>query len=338
MARKIGRDLGGAKVPSRRTCQHVGNRTPFVLFWLHDDENGTGSASAHAESRLPNPNVAECDMKIDIQDYARQCAEQGLRGDYSACLPDFTVKQDYAYGDEEQTVWRLLCERQSRLTERLAHPAYLEGVSTLGLLDRIPDFAEVSRTLAELTGWRIVGVPGLIPGEAFFDHLANRRFPVTNWLRTRDELDYVVEPDMFHDFFGHVPVLTQPVFADFMQLYGERAMRAMGQGGGEMMTRLYWYTVEYGLMQGPGEPLKAFGAGLMSSFTELQFAVESDEAHRVPFDIATVMRTGYEIDRFQRVYFVLPSFAALRDAFEKADLAALFGRWKADAPLDPASP
>jgi phenylalanine-4-hydroxylase len=316
-----------------------------VLFWLHEDENGAdgpaGNASCpaaeHGRRRSSKPNVAECDMKIDIQDYARQCADQGLRGDYSACLQDFTVEQDYAYTDEEQAVWRLLCERQARLTERLAHPAYLEGVATLGLLDRIPDFTEVSRTLGNLTGWRIVAVPGLIPGEAFFDHLANRRFPVTNWLRTRDELDYVVEPDMFHDFFGHVPVLTQPVFADFMQMYGERAMQAMAQGGGEMMTRLYWYTVEYGLMQEPGEPLKAFGAGLMSSFTELQFAVEGEEAHRVPFDIGTVMRTGYEIDRFQRVYFVLPSFAALRDAFEAADLPALFGRWKADAPLDPAS-
>ncbi|MBX3530565.1 MAG: phenylalanine 4-monooxygenase [Rhizobiaceae bacterium] len=274
-------------------------------------------------------------MEISVQDYARQCAEQGLRGDYSACRADFTVEQGYAYSEEEQAVWRTLCDRQSKLTARLAHPAYLDGVAKLGLLDRIPDFDAVSAILGGMTGWRIVAVPGLIPGDAFFHHLANRRFPVTNWLRTRDELDYVVEPDMFHDFFGHVPVLTQPVFADFMQMYGARAGDTIALGAGEMITRLYWYTVEYGLMQGPGEPLKAFGAGLMSSYTELQFAVESDKAHRVPFDLETVMRTAYEIDKFQRAYFVLPSFDALRDAFGQADLAGLAARFKDAPPLDP---
>jgi phenylalanine-4-hydroxylase len=274
-------------------------------------------------------------MEISVQDYARQCAEQGLRGDYSACRADFTVEQGYDYSDDEQAVWRTLCDRQSKLTARLAHPAYLDGVAALGLLDRIPDFDEVNEKLGGMTGWRIVAVPGLIPGDAFFDHLANRRFPVTNWLRTRGELDYVVEPDMFHDFFGHVPVLTQPVFADFMQMYGARAADAIALGAGEMITRLYWYTVEYGLMQGPGEPLKAFGAGLMSSYTELQFAVESADAHRVPFDLETVMRTAYEIDKFQRAYFVLSSFDALRDAFVQADLAGLAHRWKDASPLDP---
>ena len=182
----------------------------------------------------------------------------------------------------------------------------------------------------------IVAVPGLIPAEPFFDHLANRRFPVTNWLRTREELDYIVEPDMFHDFFGHVPALTQPKFADFMQMYGERAGPIGEMGGGTMLERLYWYTAEYALMQGAGEPMKAFGAGLMSSFTELQFAVESPDAHRVPFDLETVMRTTYEIDKFQRAYFVLPSFDALRDAFETADLEAIVKRWKDKPPLDPA--
>jgi phenylalanine-4-hydroxylase len=195
----------------------------------------------------------------------------------------------------------------------------------------------VSGKLKKLTGWEIVAVPGLIPAAPFFDHLANRRFPVTNWLRTREELDYIVEPDMFHDFFGHVPILTQPVFADFMQMYGEKAGDAIALGGDEMITRLYWYTAEYGLMQEPGQPLKAFGAGLMSSYTELQFAVESAEAHHVPFDLETVMRTGYEIDKFQRAYFVLPSFDALRDAFGKADLAAVVGRWKEKPALDPAT-
>jgi len=275
-------------------------------------------------------------MTISVLDYARECAEQGLRGDYAVCRADFTVDQSYDYSDTEQDVWRSLCDRQTKLTGKLAHRTYLDGVEALGLLERIPDFDEVSAKLNALTGWTLVAVPGLIPAEPFFEHLANRRFPVTNWLRTKDELDYIVEPDMFHDFFGHVPALTQPAFADFMQMYGATAGKLIAAGGGDMVTRLYWYTAEYGLMQGKGEPLKAFGAGLMSSFTELQFAVEDPKAHQVPFDIELVMRTGYEIDKFQRAYFVLPSFEALKQAFEQTDLMAIVARFKDDAPLDPA--
>lgn len=276
-------------------------------------------------------------MTISVADYARDCAAQGLRGDYSVCRTDFTVAQGYDYSAEEQAVWRTLCDRQTKLTQKLAHRSYLDGVATLGLLDRIPDFDEVGEKLAKLTGWEIVAVPGLIPAGPFFDHLANRRFPVTNWLRTKAELDYIVEPDMFHDFFGHVPILTQPVFADFMQMYGEKAEDVIALGGDEMITRLYWYSAEYGLIQESGQPVKAFGAGLMSSFTELQFAVESKDAHHVPFDLETVMRTGYEIDKFQRAYFVLPSFDVLRDAFGGADLAGIVGRFKGQPALDPAT-
>ncbi|MER9868307.1 phenylalanine 4-monooxygenase [Mesorhizobium sp. M0136] len=276
-------------------------------------------------------------MTMNVADYARECAARGLRGDYSVCRADFTVAQGYNYSDEEQAVWRTLCDRQTKLTRKLAHHSYLDGVAALGLLDKIPDFGAVSEKLRKFTGWEIVAVPGLIPAQPFFDHLANRRFPVTNWLRTQKELDYIVEPDMFHDFFGHVPILTQPVFADFMQMYGKKADSVIALGGDEMITRLYWYTVEYGLIREPGKPLKAFGAGLMSSFTELQFAVEGGEAHHVPFDLETVMRTGYEIDKFQRAYFVLPSFDALRDAFETADLAAIVARRKGEPAIDPAS-
>ncbi|MET3578829.1 phenylalanine-4-hydroxylase [Mesorhizobium robiniae] len=276
-------------------------------------------------------------MTINVADYARECAAQGLRGDYSVCRSDFTVEQSYNYTADEQAVWRTLCDRQTKLTKRLAHRSYLDGVATLGLLDKIPDFGVVGEKLRKLTGWEIVAVPGLIPGPAFFVHLANRRFPVTNWLRTKQELDYIVEPDMFHDFFGHVPALTQPVFADFMQMYGEKAEDLIALGGDEMISRLYWYTVEYGLIQEAGQPLKAFGAGLMSSFAELQFAIESKDAHHVPFDLETVMRTSYEIDKFQRAYFVLPSFDVLRDGFQNVDeMAAIVGRHKGKPALDPA--
>ncbi len=276
-------------------------------------------------------------MGISVQDYARECAEQGLRGDYSQCRTDFTVEQKYDYTTAEQEVWRTLCDRQTKLTQRLAHRSYLDGMAALGLAEKIPDFHEVSEKLHRLSGWEIVAVPGLIPAQPFFDHLANRRFPVTNWLRKREELDYIVEPDMFHDFFGHVPVLSQPAFGDFMQTYGEKAGDYIALGGDEMITRLYWYTVEYGLMQEPGQPKKAFGAGLMSSFTELQFAVESPDAHHVPFDIETVMRTTYEIDKFQRAYFVLPSFDTLKDAFQNGDRAGIIKRWKDQPTLDPAT-
>jgi phenylalanine-4-hydroxylase len=276
-------------------------------------------------------------MNISVEAYARECAAQGLRGNYSVCRADFTVRQDYDYSDSEQEVWRILCDRQTKLTKRLAHRSYLEGVEALGLLERIPDFDQVSQRLRKLTGWELVAVPGLIPAEPFFVHLTNRRFPVTNWLRSKEELDYIVEPDMFHDFFGHVPALTQPAFADFMQQYGERASGAIELGGHDMISRLYWYTAEFALIQEAGQPLKAFGAGLMSSYSELQFAVESKDAHRVPFDLELVMRTEYEIDKFQRAYFVLPSFDGLRNAFRNADLATLIARHKDEPPLDPAT-
>ena len=277
-------------------------------------------------------------MTMTVSRYAAECAAQGMRGDYTRCRADFTVPQDYAaYSAEDQRVWRTLCDRQTKLTAKFAHQSYLDGVAALGLLDRIPDFLSVSDRLRKMTGWTLVAVPGLIPAAPFFDHLANRRFPVTNWLRRMDELDYIVEPDMFHDFFGHVPILTQPDFADFMQAYGRKAQELIPLGGDEMITRLYWYTAEYGLIQAPGQPLKVFGAGLMSSFSELQFAAESDDANRLPMDVETIMRTGYEIDMFQRAYFVLPSFAALNRQMAETDLAALVARHKDDAPLDPAS-
>ena len=162
-------------------------------------------------------------MEISVQDYARECAEQGLRGDYSRLPRRFHRGQDYNYSDARAGGLAHAVRPPDQADQRLAHRSYLDGVEALGLIDRIPDFAEVSKKLRKLTGWEIVAVPGLIPAAPFFDHLANRRFPVTNWLRTKEELDYIVEPDMFHDFFGHVPVLTQPVFADFMQMYGEKA-------------------------------------------------------------------------------------------------------------------
>ena len=152
---------------------------------------------------------------------------ENLRGDYAGMAPDWTVSQHVdLYSDEDQAVWRLLLERQTALAREHACEEFLQGLRTLGIGDSIPDFESVNARLEPLTGWRIVGVPGLIPDAVFYDHLAHRRFPVTVWIRSRAELDYLVEPDLFHDFFGHVPLLSDPVFADYMQAYGQRGVEA----------------------------------------------------------------------------------------------------------------
>jgi phenylalanine-4-hydroxylase len=236
----------------------------------------------------------------------------GLRGDYTAMATDWTVPQPDAYSAEDQAVWRLLVERQTGLAKRFACREFLQGLETLGIGTRIPDFAAVNATLEPLTGWTVVGVPGLIPDAAFYDHLAHRRFPVTVWIRERSELDYLVEPDLFHDFFGHVPLLGNPVFADYMQRYGQRAMEAGAQI--DLLARLYWYTVEFGLIR-TDQGLKIYGAGILSSAKEVRHAIEGD-VERLPFEAAKVMRRPYEIDRLQNTYFVLDDF---RQLFEAAD-------------------
>src|SRR5260221_77899 len=169
-----------------------------------------------------------------------------LRGDYSGMAADWTVPQQLGlYSAEDQAVWRLLVERQTALAERHACPEFLAGLRTLGIGETIPDFDAVNARLEKLTGWRVVGVPGLIPDATFYDHLAHRRFPVTVWIRKRSEIDYLVEPDLFHDFFGHVPLLGNPMFADYMQLYGQPGVEPGTKI--DLLARLYWYRVEFGL-------------------------------------------------------------------------------------------
>lgn len=235
-----------------------------------------------------------------------------LRGDYAAMTADWTVAQQIdRYSDEDQAVWRLLVERQTALARRHACREFLDGLTTLGIGDTIPDFDAVNARLEPLTGWRVVGVPGLIPDAVFYDHLAHRRFPVTIWIRTRAELDYLVEPDLFHDFFGHVPLLSNPVFADYMQLYGKRGVEAGASI--DLLARLYWYTVEFGLIR-TAEGLKAYGAGILSSAAEVRHAIEDTTVERLPFEAATVMRRPYEIDKLQNTYFVLDDFRQLFEA------------------------
>jgi phenylalanine-4-hydroxylase len=239
----------------------------------------------------------------------------GLRGDYTGMAPDWTVPQHAdAYSEEDHAVWFMLVMRQTALAKQHACAEFLEGLRTLGIGDTIPDFEAVNARLEPLTGWRVVGVPGLIPDAVFYDHLANRRFPVTVWIRKRSELDYLVEPDLFHDFFGHVPLLGNPVFADFMQRYGQRAMEAGGDI--DLWARLYWYTVEFGLIR-TAQGLKVYGAGILSSAKEVKHAIEGQGVERLPFEAAKVMRRPYEIDKLQNTYFVLDDF---RQLFDAADL------------------
>lgn len=234
-----------------------------------------------------------------------------LRGDYAGMASDWTVPQHARYSAEDQETWRILVERQSKLAREFACDEFLTGLRTLGIGKAIPNFEDVSARLEKLTGWRIVGVPGLIPDDAFYDHLAHRRFPVTVWIRTRKELDYLVEPDLFHDFFGHVPLLSLPVFADYMQLYGQRALEAGAQI--DLLAQLYWYTVEFGLIH-TTKGLKIYGSGILSSSAEIKHAMLDKEVEHLPFEAASVMRRPYTIDKLQSTYFVLDDFRQLFEA------------------------
>ena len=236
------------------------------------------------------------------------------RGDYSRARSDYTCAQDFAqYAAADHATYRRLYERQLQQLPGLACDEFISAVQQLGTPEQIPRFDDISERLMKATGWQIVGVPGLIPEEAFFALLAQRRFPVTDWIRTPEEFDYVVEPDIFHDLFGHVPLLFNPVFADYMQAYGAGGLKASRLDACELLARLYWYTVEFGLINTP-RGLRAYGAGILSSAGELRHSVTSAEPQRVGFDLQRLMRSRYRIDTFQASYFVIDSFQQLFDA------------------------
>jgi phenylalanine-4-hydroxylase len=240
-------------------------------------------------------------------------SERPPRGDYSRAGADYTCAQDYArYTEQDHDTYRRLYARQSALLPGLASEAFIAALPSLGAEDRIPRFDEVNERLARATGWEIVGVPGLIPEVPFFTLLANRKFPVTDWIRTPDEFDYIVEPDIFHDLFGHVPLLFNPVFADYVQRYGQGGLKAEQLGACEMLARLYWYTIEFGLIREPAG-LRAYGAGILSSSGELAYAVQSPAPQRLPLALERTMRTRYKIDSYQETYFVIDSFQELFD-------------------------
>lgn len=238
----------------------------------------------------------------------------GLRGDYAGMRPDYTVEQDWAaYTPAEHALWRRLYERQAVLLPRYACREFTDSLAALDFSAGIPRFDAVNPKLASATRWRIVAVPGLLPDRVFFEHLANRRFPVTVWLRKPEEFDYIVEPDVFHDFFGHVPLLFDPVFADYLEAYGRGGLKADALGSIEMLARLYWYTVEFGLIETPSG-LRTYGAGILSSGGELPYCLESAAPNRIGFDLLRIMRTRYKIDTFQETYFVIRDFRELFEA------------------------
>lgn len=240
-------------------------------------------------------------------------------------MNDWIVPQDWQhYSPAEHEMWDTLFARQSAMLSARAAPAFLEGMDVLRMTrPGIPDFDELSERLHRLTGWSVVAVRGLIPDEMFFENLANRRFVAGRFIRTPEQIDYLREPDIFHDVFGHVPLLVHPVFADYMQAYGRGGLRSLEYGSIHRLARLYWHTVEFGLVR-DGNGLKVYGAGIVSSGSESRHALDSDSPNRLEFDLKRIMRTRYRIDDFQQNYFVIDSFDQLLRETLDTDFAPLY--------------
>ncbi len=227
------------------------------------------------------------------------------------------VEQPWAdYSATDHAVWRQLFAAQREVLVGRACRAFLAAQDAMGMgAGEIPRFDAINRRLRAATGWELIGVEGLLPELDFFQHLAARRFPVTWWISRPEQLDYIEEPDLFHDLFGHVPLLIEPRFADYMQAYGLGGVKAHGIGAEAlaMLTRLYWYTVEFGLIR-EDAGLRIYGSGIVSSRGESVHALDSAVPNRVGFDLERIMRTRYRIDSFQKTYFVIDSFEQLIEA------------------------
>ena len=248
---------------------------------------------------------------------------------------DWTIDQDWErYSAAQHGVWRTLFARQTKLLPGRACDEFVEGMRSLPIgPDKIPDFRRLSDVLGRRTGWQVVAVPGLVPDEVFFEHLANRRFPAGQFIRDPGQLDYIEEPDVFHDVFGHVPMLMNPVIADYLQAYGVGGLRALELGVLPYLARVYWYTVEFGLVEQHGG-VRLYGSGIASSYTETVFALEDGSPNRIRFDLERVMRTRYRIDDFQETYFVLRDFDELLE-LARIDFAPIYQRARENTELEP---
>ena len=260
-----------------------------------------------------------------VQPAVYGASERPPRGDYTRAADDYTCAQNWAaYTAQDHDTYHRLYLRQCEQLPGLASAAFIAALPQLGAKERIPRFDDINERLYKATRWQLVAVPGLIPEVPFFTLLANRKFPVTDWIRKPQEFEYIVEPDIFHDLFGHVPLLFNPVFADYVQRYGQGGLKAQGLGSCEMLSRLYWYTIEFGLIRQP-DGLRAYGAGILSSAGELPYAVQSPEPQRLPLQLARTMRTRYKIDTYQQTYFVIDSFDQLFD-MTAADFAPIYAQ------------
>ena len=259
-------------------------------------------------------------MQTDSQEQAGNPTGHGRPEDW----PKYIKDQDWAkYTSEEHGVWKTLFERQSEIVKGRGCQEYLDGITALDMdPHQIPNFAEASKILKAKTGWEVVAVDGLIPDLPFFQLLAERKFPAGDFIRRPDQLDYIEEPDVFHDFFGHVPLLANPVFADYMEAYGKGGLKAFEHGTIKNLARLYWYTVEFGLIQ-QDDGMRIYGAGILSSPGETVFSVESKSPNRVGFDLKRIMQTNYKYDDYQPTYFVIDSFDQTY-----ADFSALYEQIK----------
>ena len=249
---------------------------------------------------------------------------------------DWTVPQHWQrFTAEDHAVWDLLFARQQDMLRGRAVGAFWEGLDVLRLSrPGIPELGELNARLHARTGWTVVSVPGLVPDAIFFAHLAERRFPAGNFIRGRAQLDYLEEPDVFHDVFGHVPLLALPAVADFMQALGAKGLEALGSGALDRLARLYWYTIEFGLAR-EDDGLRIYGAGILSSFGESRYSLASATPRRRPFALREVLRTRYRSDAFQTGYFVIDSFESLLDTILAADLPAEYAAVGSLPDLDP---
>lgn len=249
--------------------------------------------------------------------------------------PDWTIPQDWqSYTPQDHATWDRLFARQAAMLPGRVVPTFLDGLEVLRMTKPgIPDFDELNERLVKAAGWQVVAVPGLVPDEMFFEHLANRRFVAGRFIRTPEQFDYLEEPDIFHDVFGHVPLLVDPVYGDYMQAYGEGGLRAAKLGMIRELARLYWYTVEFGLVR-EGSDLKLYGAGIVSSYGESIFALDDPSPHRIRFDLQRVMRTNYRIDDYQQNYFVIDSFKDLLHQTRDADFGPLYEQLRNLPPIE----
>jgi phenylalanine-4-hydroxylase len=248
---------------------------------------------------------------------------------------DWTIDQGWErYSAAEHALWKRLFERQTGMLRSRACAAFVSGMQALPIgADSIPDFRRLNEVLMRHTGWQVVAVPGLVPDQVFFEHLAHRRFPAGNFLRTPQNIDYLSEPDVFHDVFGHVPMLMHPALADYMQAYGVGGLRAQQLGMLAHLSRVYWYTVEFGLIEEDGA-LRLYGSGIASSFRESVFCLDDASPNRIRFELERVMRTRYRIDDFQETYFVIRNLDELLE-LARVDFLPAYQRVQGQAEFEP---